>query len=265
MSTLSPTTASSTALKSTEVAALELTDRRESGTRATERIRPEAPELQAERGGDALSPLAAEHYPVFLTTDFSTMTTPALVVHGDHDDSTHLTVAGPAWHTDPYELSPGPKSLLTLFEAGSVESPATTSRKPPTRTPNGWRCCNDSPPPISAPRSIPMTGRGPPRSRRSPAVSNTRASRIEAARPASRGVTRSAPCRDVVPRRHLDALSRVGRGLRLPTPDRGWPARVQTLGSGPRALGPRSSRRSSGAWLRRVRGLRLRWRNGLVA
>jgi dienelactone hydrolase len=69
------------------------------------------------RGGEALSPLAAEHYPVFLTTDFSTMTTPALVVHGDNDDSTHLTVAGPAWHADPYLLSPGPKSLLTLFGA----------------------------------------------------------------------------------------------------------------------------------------------------
>jgi predicted dienelactone hydrolase len=67
------------------------------------------------RGGDALSPLAAEHYPVFLTTDFSTMTAPALVVLGDHDDSPHLTVAGPAWHADPYLLSPGPKSMLTLF------------------------------------------------------------------------------------------------------------------------------------------------------
>jgi pimeloyl-ACP methyl ester carboxylesterase len=69
------------------------------------------------RGGDALSPVATEHYPVFLTTDFSTMTTPALVVLGDSDDSRHLTVAGPAWHADPYLLSPGPKSMLTLFGA----------------------------------------------------------------------------------------------------------------------------------------------------
>jgi hypothetical protein len=69
------------------------------------------------RGGDALSAFAAEHYPFFLTTDFSRMTTPALVVAGDKDTSTHLTVAGPDWHTDPYHLAPGPKSLLTLFDA----------------------------------------------------------------------------------------------------------------------------------------------------
>ena len=45
------------------------------------------------------------------------MTTPALVVAGDKDASAHLTVAGPDWHADPYVLSPGPKSLLTLFDA----------------------------------------------------------------------------------------------------------------------------------------------------
>ncbi|NSC20011.1 alpha/beta fold hydrolase [Streptomyces albus subsp. chlorinus] len=69
------------------------------------------------RGGEALSENAARSYPVFLTTDFSRMTTPALVVAGDKDTSEHLTVSGPEWHTDPYVLSPGPKSLLTLFDA----------------------------------------------------------------------------------------------------------------------------------------------------
>jgi predicted dienelactone hydrolase len=69
------------------------------------------------RGGDALTESTAEHYPFFLTTDFSTMTTPALVVAGDKDTSPHLTVRGADWHTDPYHLSPGPKSLLTLFGA----------------------------------------------------------------------------------------------------------------------------------------------------
>ncbi|MFG3129833.1 alpha/beta hydrolase family protein [Streptomyces tendae] len=69
------------------------------------------------RGGDALSESAAESMPFFLSTDFSRMTTPALVVAGDRDDSAHLTVSGPEWHTDPYSLSPGPKSLLTLFGA----------------------------------------------------------------------------------------------------------------------------------------------------
>ncbi|MEV7596990.1 chlorophyllase [Kitasatospora sp. NPDC089797] len=70
------------------------------------------------RGGDALTRATAENYPFFLTTDFSTMTAPALVVVGDDDPSPHLTVRGPAWHADPYLLAPGPKSLLTLFGAG---------------------------------------------------------------------------------------------------------------------------------------------------
>jgi predicted dienelactone hydrolase len=69
------------------------------------------------RGGDALSEFAAENLSFFLTTDFSKMTTPALVVAGDKDASAHLTVRGPEWHADPYFLSPGPKSLLTLFDA----------------------------------------------------------------------------------------------------------------------------------------------------
>ncbi|MFP2896408.1 alpha/beta hydrolase family protein [Corallococcus sp. 4LFB] len=74
--------------------------------------------LAAPGRGDALSAFAAEHYPFFSTIDFSTMTTPALVVAGDKDDSPHLTVAGASWHADPYFLSPGPKSLVTLFDAG---------------------------------------------------------------------------------------------------------------------------------------------------
>jgi predicted dienelactone hydrolase len=69
------------------------------------------------RGGDALSEFAAKNYSFFLTTDFSEMTTPALVVAGDKDTSPHLTVRGAGWHTDPYFLSPGHKSLLTLFDA----------------------------------------------------------------------------------------------------------------------------------------------------
>jgi hypothetical protein len=73
--------------------------------------------LAAPGRGDALSEFAAENYSVLSTTDFSTMTTPALVVAGDRDDSPHLTVAGPDWHADPYLLSPAPKSLLTLFDA----------------------------------------------------------------------------------------------------------------------------------------------------
>ncbi|MGW4769195.1 alpha/beta hydrolase family protein [Nocardia sp. NPDC004278] len=69
------------------------------------------------RGGDALTEFVVENYPFFLTADFTTMTTPALVVAGDKDTSTHLTVVGPDWHTDPYFLSPGRKTLLTLADA----------------------------------------------------------------------------------------------------------------------------------------------------
>ncbi|MFE9766103.1 alpha/beta hydrolase family protein [Streptomyces sp. NPDC005808] len=69
------------------------------------------------RGGDAVSEFVAENYPFFLTMDFAEMATPTLVVAGDKDTSAHLTVAGPDWHADPYVLSPGPKSLLTLFDA----------------------------------------------------------------------------------------------------------------------------------------------------
>ncbi|MCD9586318.1 alpha/beta fold hydrolase [Streptomyces malaysiensis subsp. malaysiensis] len=69
------------------------------------------------RGGDALTQSTAQNLPFFLTTDFSKMTTPTLVVAGDKDTSPGLTVRGAEWHTDPYALSPGPKSLLTLFDA----------------------------------------------------------------------------------------------------------------------------------------------------
>lgn len=67
------------------------------------------------RGGDAITAPMAESFPFLLTPDFSTMATPTLVVAGDRDDSAHLTVRGPDWHADPYVLSTGPASLLTLF------------------------------------------------------------------------------------------------------------------------------------------------------
>lgn len=67
------------------------------------------------RGGADLTSFAAEKYP-FMNPDFAHMTTPALVVAGDRDDSP-LTVRGPDWLADPYVLSPGGKSLLTLFGA----------------------------------------------------------------------------------------------------------------------------------------------------
>ncbi|MGW6985201.1 alpha/beta hydrolase family protein [Streptomyces sp. NPDC054932] len=65
--------------------------------------------------GDDLTPFAAEHLP-FMRPSFDTMTTPALVVAGDRDDSA-LSTRGPDWFTDPYTHSPAGKSLLTLFGA----------------------------------------------------------------------------------------------------------------------------------------------------
>lgn len=63
-------------------------------------------------GGDDLSPFAAENFP-FMSPDYTAMTTPALLVAGDKDQSL-LTVRGPEWFTDAYHLSPSPKDLLVL-------------------------------------------------------------------------------------------------------------------------------------------------------
>ncbi len=66
-------------------------------------------------GGADLTSFAAERFP-FMNAHFSAMNTPTLVVAGDHDQSL-LSTRGPDWFTDPYYLSPGSKSLLTLYEA----------------------------------------------------------------------------------------------------------------------------------------------------
>jgi fermentation-respiration switch protein FrsA (DUF1100 family) len=65
------------------------------------------------RGGEALSPFAIEHFP-HLNKSYAGMTTPTLVIAGDHDKSP-LTVCGPEWFTDAYTLSPGANALVTLF------------------------------------------------------------------------------------------------------------------------------------------------------
>jgi pimeloyl-ACP methyl ester carboxylesterase len=79
-------------------------------------------------GGADLTPFAAEHFP-FMSPGFAEMTTPALVVAGDKDQSA-LTVRGPEWFTDAYFLSPGTKNLLTLFGAehslGGISGYAST-------------------------------------------------------------------------------------------------------------------------------------------
>jgi dienelactone hydrolase len=64
--------------------------------------------------GDTLTPFAVEHLP-FMRPDFSTMTTPALVVAGGKDQSA-MSSRGPDWFTDAYHLSPAPKRLLTIAD-----------------------------------------------------------------------------------------------------------------------------------------------------
>lgn len=65
--------------------------------------------------GDDLTPFAAETFP-FMKPSFDNMTTAALIVAGDHDQSM-LSTRGPDWFTDAHTHSPGSKSLLTLFGA----------------------------------------------------------------------------------------------------------------------------------------------------
>lgn len=67
----------------------------------------------AGRGGADLAPGVAERYP-WLSASFAEMTTPALVVAGDADVNP-MSTRGPDWSADPYWLSPGAGSLLTLF------------------------------------------------------------------------------------------------------------------------------------------------------
>ena len=69
----------------------------------------------AGEGGARPDPVRGRALPL-LNPGFADMTTPALVVAGDQDQSP-LTIRGPDWFTDPYFLSPGGKSLLTLFGA----------------------------------------------------------------------------------------------------------------------------------------------------
>ncbi|RSN45193.1 chlorophyllase [Amycolatopsis sp. WAC 04197] len=71
----------------------------------------------AGRGGDALTPFAAEHLPWLREVDFGKLTTRTVVFAGDQDHSAALTNRGASWTTDPYFLSPGAESLITLVGA----------------------------------------------------------------------------------------------------------------------------------------------------
>ncbi|RPF21155.1 alpha/beta hydrolase family protein [Myceligenerans xiligouense] len=64
-------------------------------------------------GGAELHPFAQEHFP-FMNPSFAELTTPTLVVAGDHDQS-KMSSRGPDWFTDAYVHGPGATDLLTLF------------------------------------------------------------------------------------------------------------------------------------------------------
>lgn len=65
--------------------------------------------------GDDLHPFAQANFP-FMRPSFRELTTPTLVVAGDHDQS-KMSSRGPDWFTDAYTHSPGATDLLTFFGA----------------------------------------------------------------------------------------------------------------------------------------------------
>jgi dienelactone hydrolase len=67
-------------------------------------------------GGDDLHPFAQANFP-FMRPSFAELTTPTLVIAGDHDQS-KMSSRGPDWFTDAYTHSPGATDLLTLYNAG---------------------------------------------------------------------------------------------------------------------------------------------------
>jgi predicted dienelactone hydrolase len=62
---------------------------------------------------------AKEHYPVLNNLDFSTMDQPVLVVNGDKDINPNFSDVD-NWRADGYFLSPGAKSLLTVYGAEHI-------------------------------------------------------------------------------------------------------------------------------------------------
>jgi dienelactone hydrolase len=66
-------------------------------------------------GGDDLHPFAQANFP-FMRPSFHELTTPTLVIAGDHDQS-KMSSRGPDWFADAYTHSPGATDLLTFYGA----------------------------------------------------------------------------------------------------------------------------------------------------
>ena len=73
----------------------------------------------AGRGGADLTPFAAENLPWLKDPSFADMTTPTLVVAGDHDDIP-LSVRGPDWMTDPVLPQPRPQEPAHPVRRGTL-------------------------------------------------------------------------------------------------------------------------------------------------
>lgn len=65
--------------------------------------------------GDDLHPFAQANFP-FMRPSFGELTTPTLIVAGDHDQSM-MSSRGPDWFTDAYTYSPGATDLLSFYGA----------------------------------------------------------------------------------------------------------------------------------------------------
>jgi pimeloyl-ACP methyl ester carboxylesterase len=111
-------------------------------------------------GGTDLSPFAAEHFP-FMNPSFAELTTPTLVVAGDHDQSPSPAAGRTGSPTRTCSaLAPTRCSPCSEPSTHSVGSPATPSPRPRTRTPSGSPCCGSSPGPGCALRCTPTTRAG---------------------------------------------------------------------------------------------------------
>jgi hypothetical protein len=75
--------------------------------------------IGASGGPEGLNGVNRQHYPLLAAGNFGTMTLPALVVNGDKDINLMFSdVAN--WRADAYYQSPGPKDLLTVFDAEHI-------------------------------------------------------------------------------------------------------------------------------------------------
>ncbi len=70
-------------------------------------------------GSEGLTGAARVHYPVLAGSNFQTMTLPTLVVNGDKDKNPMFSDVD-NWRADAYHQSPGPKDLLTVFDAEHI-------------------------------------------------------------------------------------------------------------------------------------------------